>query len=62
MNAEGAPVGSGALQGNDAIAAFATIAEAIDMLGALVYVSSYASDQLLDQETHGEPLERKRHG
>ena len=61
VNKDGRSVGSGALQGADALAVFATIAEGIDVLAAVVYVSGYATGKLLHPEKYGYPVEESRH-
>ncbi len=53
---------SGALQGVDSISAFATIGDAVDIIGAVGYVSHYAALKLLRPETYGAPAEGRRHG
>ena len=52
---------SGALQGVDAVFAFAAIGDAVDIIGAVGYVSHYAALKLLRPDTYGAPVEGKKH-
>lgn len=53
---------SGALQGADSIAVFSVIAEGIDTIASVTYLSSFAMHKMLRPEAYGGPLEGKHHG
>ena len=51
----------GSLQGTDADVAFAAISDVIDIIGAVGYVSNFATHKLLRPATYGAPVKGKKH-